>query len=142
MTPQEKLELYKDLVKASEDYTIPQDEKVEIRKMRAKAFHDIEPFVGMPCSIVYWSDIRAATVTEVEYFKNGKPKAVTVTHNKVKCIDWYGNEYEILPELEDGWTDRFTARRNGKWYEEGQETSPNSVRLMLHYQTHSIDPTF
>ena len=50
--------------------------------------------------------------------------------------------YEILKELEEGRTDRFTLRKNGRWYMEGQETSPNSVVLMLHYQAHSIDPSY
>lgn len=118
------------------------EQRKELNKQLNEAIRGIIPEVGRGCTICYWSDKRAATVTSVEYTKAGKPKAVVVTHNKTKCIDWYANEYEILPELEEGRTDRFTLRRNGRWYQEGQETSPHSVVLMLHYQHHSIDPGF
>ena len=145
MTPKEKFELYERLMEeeASTPITPENEEKIlALREQIDEARRSLEPFVGMKCSIVYWSDIRAATVTDVEYGKNGKVKACTVTHNKVKCIDWFGNEYEILPELQDGRTDRFTIRKNGRWYGEGQKTGSGSVRLMLHYHCHSIDPSY
>ena len=117
-------------------------ERDELNKQWNEAIRDIIPEVGRGCTICYYSDKRAATITEVEYTKDGKPKAVTVTHNKVKCLDYYAGDYEVLPELEARRKERFTLRKNGRWYMEGQETSPNSVVLMLHYQEHYIDPSF
>ena len=142
MTPQEKLIEFQRLQRVLSNCECKYEERESLKEKVKELFQSLEPFVGMGCTICYWSDKRAVTVTDVEYAKSGKPKAVVVTHNKTKCLDWYANEYEILPELEDGRTDRFTLRKNGRWYMEGQETSPNSVVLMLHYQAHSIDPSF
>ena len=61
---------------------------------------------------------------------------------KAPSVTIYAGDYEVLPELEERHRDRFTLRKNGRWYMEGQETSPNSVVLMLHYQEHYIDPSF
>lgn len=99
------------------------------------AIHGIVPEVGLPCTIVYWSDYRAATVTRII-----SPNKIEVTHNEVECIDYYAGDYKILPEL-DGSVDVFTKRRNGRWIKEGQK-SKDGVKLMLHYQRHYIDPSF
>jgi hypothetical protein len=142
MTPAETYRRYEEIRDRLEAGGLSYDERKDLDKQWHEAILGIIPEVGRGCTICYWSDKRAATITKVEYTKDGKPKAVVVTHNKVICKDWFADEYEILPELQDGWTDRFTLRRNGRWYMDGQETSPNSVVLMLHYQAHSIDPSF
>lgn len=103
---------------------------------RLKAIYAIVPEVGLPCTICYWSDKRAATVTRII-----SPTKIEVTHNEVECLDYYAGRYEILPKLETGHTDVFTKRKNGKWCMEGQPTK-DSVKLMLHYQRHYIDPSF
>lgn len=100
-----------------------------------KAIYAIVPKVGLPCTICYWSDYRAATVSRII-----SDKKIAVRHNKTNCLDWYGGRYEILPELEEG-EDIFTKRKNGAWCMEGQPTK-DSVKLMLHYQRHYIDPSF
>lgn len=100
-----------------------------------KAIDNIVPCVGLPCTICYYSDKRAATVTNII----GKNK-IEVTHNVVKCIDYYAGDYEVLLDLMPR-TDIFTKRRNGRWVMEGQETK-DGVQLMLHYQRHYIDPHF
>lgn len=100
-----------------------------------KAIYNIVPKVGLPCTICYWSDYRAATVSRII-----SDKKIAVRHNKTNCLDWYGGRYEILPELDEG-EDIFTKRKNGAWCMEGQPTK-DSVKLMLHYQRHYIDPSF
>ncbi len=142
MTPAESYERVKKLTERIKNAYKTREDASALRKEKELAIREIIPEVGRGCTICYYSDKRAATITEVEYTKAGKPKAVIVTHNKTKCIDYFADKYEILPELEEGRTDRFTLRRNGRWYMDGQETSPHSVILMLHYQMHSIDPHY
>ena len=102
-----------------------------------KAIYDIVPEVGLPCTVVYWSDKRAATVTRII-----SPSKIEVMHNEVECLDYYASDYKVLPEINKLMgVDVFTKRRNGKWIMEGQ-TSKDGVRLMLHYQRHYIDPSF
>jgi hypothetical protein len=102
-----------------------------------KAYKNIVPEVGVGCTIIYWSDKRAATVTEII-----SPCKIKVRHNKVKCIDYYAGDYEILSELcEDKDEEIFTKRSNGMWVEEGQSCK-DGVRLSLLWQTHYIDPCF
>ena len=136
MTPAETYERYESAAKALGKGGVSKKEWED-------ALRGIIPEVGRGCTICYFSDYRAATITKVEFYKNGKPKAVEVAHNKTRCLDYYEGRYEILPELEERMgRDRFTLRKNGRWYEEGQETSPHSVVLMLHYQHHYIDPHY
>lgn len=99
------------------------------------AIDAIVPCVGLPCTICYYSDKRAATVTNIIDMNK-----IEVTHNVVKCIDYYAGDYEVLLDLMPR-TDIFTKRRNGRWVMEGQETK-DGVQLMLHYQRHYIDPHF
>lgn len=96
----------------------------------------IVPCVGLPCTICYYSDKRAATVTRII-----SEKKIEVTHNVVKCLDYYAGDYEVLPELHEGNVDIFTKRRNGELVMEGQSVR-DGVVLMLHYQRHYIDPSF
>lgn len=119
------------------------DHRRVLENKRLEAAKAILPMEGKGCTIYYYSDHRAATIVKVELTKKGTPKAVEVAFNKVRCIDYYAGTYEILPELEsDRGARRFTLRRNGNWYEDGQETSRNSVQLILTHQSHYIDPSF
>ena len=76
------------------------------KKARLEAIKNLVPEVGLGCTICYYSDKRAATVTKII-----TPCKIEVTFNKTKCIDYYAGEYEILPELEGG-PKVFTKRRN------------------------------
>lgn len=100
-----------------------------------KAVLGIVPKVGLPGTIVYWSDYRAVTVTKII-----SDRKIAVRHNETICKDYYAGDYEILPELEGG-EDIFTKRKNGQWIMEGQPVKDGCV-LMLHYQRHYIDPSF
>ncbi len=93
------------------------------------------PRVGLPCTMYFYTDRRAATVVNVI-----NPNKVAVRFNQVKCINYYAGDYKILTELEGG-EFVFTKRSNGKWILEGQH-SKDGVRLLLHYQDHYIDPHF
>lgn len=106
-----------------------------LEKEWSKAIDNIVPCVGLPCTICYYSDKRAATVTRII-----SEKKIEVTHNVVKTIDYYAGDYEVLPDLMPR-TDIFTKRRNGQWVMEGQSVR-DGVVLMLHYQRHYIDPHF
>lgn len=106
-----------------------------LEKEWSKAIDNIVPCVGLPCTICYYSDKRAATVTQII-----SEKKIEVTHNVVKTIDYYAGDYEVLPDLMPR-TDIFTKRRNGQWVMEGQ-SARDGVVLMLHYQRHYIDPSF
>ena len=101
----------------------------------SKAIDNIVPCVGLTCTICYYSDKRAATVTRII-----SEKKIEVTHNVVKTIDYYAGDYEVLPDLMPR-TAIFTKRRNGQWVMEGQ-AAKDGVVLMLHYQRHYIDPSF
>ena len=111
------------------------EERDEMEKERKQAIKDLVPEVGLKCTICYYSDYRAATVTDVI-----STRKVAVRFNATECIDYYAGRYNILPELEGG-TKIFTKRSNGKWIQEGQY-SRDGVRLVLHYQRHYIDPEF
>lgn len=96
--------------------------------------------VGTPCTIMYYSDRRAATITEVKHNRDGKPIEIGVKHNEVKCLDYYAGDYEIKPEL-TGEPDWFTLRRGGRWIMRGH-LKKDGVRLAIGYHHHYIDPHF
>ena len=112
--------------------------------------------VGMPCtvyySVYYYSDHRAATVTKVEYYKDGRkdaagnriPKLIGTNLNKVKCIDYYAGDYKVFPmtgkDLEIV-HDEFTIRKHGRWISKGNETG-DGLSLGIGYWDHYIDPSF
>lgn len=104
-------------------------------RLQTEAIRNLVPEVGLGCTVCYYSDRRAATVTKII-----SPCKIEVTCNQTRCIDYYDGKYEILPELE-GKEKVFTKRRNGYWVMEGQPYK-DGVLLMLHYQSHYIDPSF
>lgn len=109
--------------------------------------------VGTPATVYYWSDHRAATVTLVEYYKNGKkdavgnliPKRIGVNLNEVKCLDYYSGDYEVIPMTDPEQLklvhDFFTLRKGGRWISEGN-TIGDGLSLGIGYQSHYIDPSF
>lgn len=110
-------------------------ERDALDEERCQAIRNLVPEVGLKCTICYYSDYRAATVTQVL-----TERKVAVRFNKTKCLDYFAGDYEILPELE-GEERIFTKRSNGKWIAEGQ-LSKDGVRLALHYQRHYINPEY
>lgn len=117
-----------------DEYDPKEEERLEAKWL--SVVRGIIPEVGIPCTIVYFSDYRAATVVEV----NEKMNRVGVMFNDTECNDWYGGNYEILPGLH-GEVQYFTHRKNGRWIMDGQPVR-DGVALALHYQRHYIDPHF
>lgn len=109
--------------------------------------------VGMPCTVYYWSDHRAATITKVEYYKDGRkdaagnriPKLLGTNLNEVKCIDYYAGNYEVFPMTDPEQLklvhDEFTIRKHGRWISKGNETG-DGLSLGIGYWNHYIDPSF
>lgn len=109
--------------------------------------------VGTPATVYYWSDHRAATITLVEYYKNGKkdaagnpiPKKIGVNLNEVKCLDYYAGNYDVIPMTDPEQLkqvhDTFTLRKGGRWISEGNTTG-DGLSLGIGYQSHYIDPSF
>lgn len=129
--------------------------KDEVKAWYNQMLKDNAPVVevGTPATVYYWSDRRAATVTMVEYFKNGKkdaagnpiPKKIGVNLNEVKCIDYYSGDYEVIPMTDPEQLklvhDTFTFHKGGHWISEGNTTG-DGLSLGLGYQSHYIDPSF
>lgn len=136
MTSEESFVILKEIESQKWDRKMNYSDWRELKeKERDDAIKNLIPCVGLGCTICYYSDRRAATVTKIV-----SPCKIEVTFNQTKCIDYYAGEYEILPELE-GAPKVFIKRRNGYWVAEGQSYK-DGVLLMLHYQNHYIDPTF
>lgn len=135
MTSKESLEVYK---KALEEYkrSWRLDDRSEYEKKLEEAIKAIIPEVGMPCTVVYFTDRSAATIVRVE-----TPNRVVVRFNETKCLDYYNGDYEILPEFDCLGEEVFTKRRNGRWVQQGHKFK-DGVKLHLHYQSHYIDPHF
>lgn len=103
----------------------------EVRQLKSA----IIPYVGMKCTMVYFSDCRASEVTEVL-----SPRRIVVRHNRTKCLDWFGNRYEIYDDLEGG-EYIFTKRVNGQWIMETHAIRDGvALSLVSHY--HSISPEY
>lgn len=111
-------------------------EREKLEERWRSVVRGIIPEVGIPCTIVYFSDYRAATVVDVSEDK----KKVGVMFNDTKCNDWYAGDYEVLQELH-GQVQYFTHRKNGRWIMERHHVR-DGVALALHYQRHYIDPHF
>lgn len=109
--------------------------KEKQERMEEDAIKALVPRVGLPCTVYYYTDRHAATVTKII-----GPNKIVVQDNVVECEDYYAGRYTIHPELEPG-EQVFTKRKNGKWILEGHPIK-GGVRLILHFQSHYIDPHF
>ena len=108
--------------------------------------------VGTPCTVYYYSDHRAATVTKVDYYKDGRkdaagnriPKLIGTNLNEVKCLDFYAGKYEVLPMTGKDLGlvhNEFTIRKHGRWISKGNQTG-DGLSLGIGYWNHYIDPCF
>lgn len=108
--------------------------------------------VGMPCTIYYFTDHRAATVTMVEYYKDGRkdaagnriPRRIGTNLNETKCNNYYTGDYDVFPMTGDDLHvihDIFTIRKHGRWIMEGQQLH-DGCSLAIGYWSHYIDPSF
>ena len=110
--------------------------------------------IGTHASVYYYSDIRAATVTFIEYYKDKRkdaagnliPKRIGVNLNdNVVCKDYYAADYEVHPITDPEQMKLvkyfFTKRRNHNWVSEGDQMHDGLV-LGIGYWRHYIDPNF
>lgn len=110
--------------------------------------------IGTHASVYYYSDIRAATVTSIEYYKDKRtdgagnliPKRIGVNLNyNVDCKDYYAGDYEVHPITDPEQMKvvkyYFTLRRNHNWVDETCKMRDGLV-LGLGYWRHYIDPSF
>ena len=98
----------------------------------------IVPTIGMGASMILFSDTYAMTIVEVI-----NKRTIKVAYNKTKCLDYLGDEYEILDELDTRMgTEIFSHRKSGRWVEKGQPDKWTSVHLAVGVRHHSIDPNF
>lgn len=134
MTSKESFERLREIEAKLKNWDTLEEREI-LEKERELAVRNLVPEVGVKCTIVYYSDYRAATVTQVL-----TDHKIAVRFNATNCKDYFAGNYEILPELEGG-EKIFTKRRNGKWIAEGQECR-DGVRLALHYQRHYINPEY
>ena len=144
MTSEDSFAILQEIEEAIKRFNESEDpndwDRVEgLEKQRLAAVTNLIPEVGTKGTICYYSDMRAVTVVEV----NEKGNKVGVRFNKINCLDYFGDRYEILPELED-YRDvqYFTKRRSGRWRAVGSEDKPGNIQLCIHFHRHSIDPTF
>lgn len=111
----------------------------KLEKDRQEIIRNLIPEVGTKGTIIYYSDRRAVTVVEV----NERGDKVGVKFNEVKCLDFFGNHYEILPELEKAErTEYFSRRKSGRWRRVGCPDKVGEIQLCIHFHVHSIDPSF
>lgn len=98
----------------------------------------ILPEVGMGATEVLYSDLRAKTITRVI-----SPNKIEVMENKTNCIDYFGDVYEILDEINPYMrVETYTRRKSGMWRMEGRPDKRGEVWLDITRRSHSIDPTF
>ncbi len=104
-------------------------------QMAEDATQSVVPTVGMPVTQNYYTDRISATVTRVI-----DEKTIAVRDNKVKCLDYYKGEYEVLSVLE-GEETIFVKRKNGRWVKKG-ENLWKGLGITLGSHRHWIDPSF
>lgn len=110
--------------------------------------------IGTPCTVYYYSDHRAATVTHIGYYKDKRkdaagnliPKRIGVNLNKdVECNDFYSGDYTVHPITDPEEMKLvkyyFTKRRNHCWVSEGSDMH-DGLTLGIGYWDHYIDPSF
>lgn len=120
------------------DLDEPFEKVEELNKKRSEIIRNLIPEVGTKGTIIYYTGRRAVTVVEV----NEREDKVGVKFNEVKCLDYFGNNYEILSELEEGTeVEYFSRRKSGRWRKVGYPDKPGEVQLCIHFHEHYIDPT-
>lgn len=101
-------------------------------------YKTLMPEVGMGATEILYSDRRAKTIVEVI-----TPNKIVVKENETKCLDYFGDRYEILDTINENMgADTYTRRKSGHWVMAGQPDKMGSVFLHIGKRYHSIDPSF
>ena len=105
-----------------ERYNSLWDERHTLEEKRDAMYKFVIPEVGMPCTVIYFSDRSAATVIEV---RGAVKKEVVVQ----QCGVYSGRKV-------------FTYRRNGRWVEKGTTVRDWGTLLGLGFQENYYDREF
>lgn len=105
-----------------ERYIALWDERHKLEEQEEKMRRQVIPEVGMPCTVIYYSDRSKAVITEVR----GKKK----TEVDVKMCGIYSG------------TKTFTYRRNGRWVEKGTISRDWGTLLGMGFQEDYYDESF
>lgn len=134
LTEQRRLEAIK-MENAGEDASKAWAEWENGMKEIERMYSTLMPEVGMGATEIVDADFRAKTVVSVI-----DPNTIVVAQNKVKCLDYLAEEYEILDELDTRATATYTRRESGRWVRKGQPDKRSSVSLRLGIRRHFIEP--
>lgn len=102
-----------------EEYNRLWDERHELEKKRDEMEHHTIPEVGMPCTVIYYSDRSSAVVIAV---RGKEKKEVDVR----QCGTYSGVK-------------TFTYRRNGRWVQKGTTSRDWGTLLGIGYQEDHYD---
>lgn len=85
-----------------------------------------EPEVGMGCTLLMWTDRRAATITEVV-----SKRKIGIVFDEAIRTDGGGitenQHYRYEPGK--GETEYYTLRRNGRWVREGESAKGSALQI-------------
>lgn len=101
---------------------------------------NVKPEVGMPATLLYWSDRKPATVIRVS--RSGRE--VAIQRDRATRIDDNGmSEGQVYEFQRDpgGLIEVFTLRKNGRWVEKGMRMG-QGLRLGLGYREEYYDYSF
>ena len=104
------------------EYNAPWAERHALEERRDKMERQTIPEVGMPCTVIFYSDRSSATVIAVR----GKTKKEV----DVKMCGTYSG------------IKTFTYRRNGHWVEKGTTSRDWGTLLGIGYQSDYYDPEY
>ncbi len=100
----------------------------------------VKPEVGMPATLLYWSDRKPATVVRV----SASGREVEIQRDRSKRTDDNGmSEGQVYEYERDPHAVRevFTLRKNGRWVEKGMRMG-QGLRLGLGYREEYYDFSF
>jgi hypothetical protein len=104
---------------------------------------------GTQATMYLYTDRLACTVESVEYYKNGKcdcvgnpiPKSIVVSKNYYEIVDAINGVCNISKDT-IGTSEKYTRRKNGRYYKENCPTAIGEVYVRVGYWDHYIDPMF
>ena len=91
------------------------------RDPQGRIARDVEPIVGMACTMPTGSDSTPGTVIEVKA-RGGRAYAVVVqedTYRPVQNSNYYGVQSYVYRRNPEGQTETYTRRKDGRWLAKG-----------------------
>lgn len=97
------------------------------------------PYVGLCCTVHYYSDHRAGQIVEV---RGNRFKVQALKYTMRRGTNFFDNQYDVSDELDEqnlGW---YSYRKCGKCYQVGSEAKYGNVSCTLGIKHTEIDPNF